>query len=121
MDCELIQPDLAAYHFGEIDASGRSAIEAHLGACPRCLRDYFALKRSLETFEARPSPEAKERLRRAVASATQHAPSSWRWWERPLAVALACAAVLLSAAATGALANSPGGPPHGWLVASARR
>ena len=120
MDCELIRPDLAPYHLGEVDDAARTAVEVHLCACEPCLRQYLAIKRSLEIGGGRPSAAARERLRRAVTTemaAGSPSGKPWRRWERPLAVVLAGAAVVLSTLATSALASGPAGPPHGWSSA----
>ena len=89
MDCRLIQIELVAYQFGSIADEARDQIEAHLLECPQCLKGFLALKREVETAQAgpRPSPAARARLRRAVASelasrkSTAAQPS---WWRRPL-------------------------------------
>lgn len=120
MDCALMQPDLVAYHFGEIEDAARSRLEAHLASCPRCLLDFFALKRSLERADLTPSPAAEARLRSAVAQHVQRPQprTTWSWWERPLAVGLATAAVALATFATVSLAASPGAAPHGWIAST---
>lgn len=90
MSCEKVAPELVAYHFGTIDPEARHAVEDHLPGCVKCLREFIALKRDMETSEEEPPPsqEARERLRLAVARELRaRAPShSWRWWERPLAL-----------------------------------
>ena len=48
MDCTLIDPDLAAFHFGGATDVARERLEAHLQTCPRCLQSYFAVKRAVE-------------------------------------------------------------------------
>ena len=70
MTCETLQPELVAYHFGAIDAGARAAVEAHLVACPGCLRGYLDLKRAVETGAGGPPPPdaMRERLRRAVGT-----------------------------------------------------
>jgi len=118
MDCELIQPELPAFHFGEAGEVERAAVEGHLGSCPRCLRGYFAIKAALEQGGGKPSTAARERLRQSVARAVQRSPSKAprRTWERPVAFMLACSGVVLATLATGALASRPGSPPHGWTA-----
>jgi anti-sigma factor RsiW len=92
MSCDKVEPELIAYHFGTIDPEARRTVEEHLPGCVNCLREFIALKRSMETSEEEPAPsqQARERLRLAVARelrGQQQAPSrSWRWWERPLAL-----------------------------------
>jgi len=105
MDCKLIRLDLVPFHFGEIEDGARRAVEDHLAACPECLRAYFALKRSAETIELKPSPAAASRLRDAVAREVERSsgPVPWSWWERPLAVAVACSALFVAAAVAGVI------------------
>ena len=97
MQCELTQSELVSFHFADVDGEARTRVEAHLRECRSCLDAYLSLKRSLETTDLKPSEEARVRLREAVAeevSAVQPAP--WLWWERPLAIAFATAAVALA-------------------------
>lgn len=119
MDCELIQPDLVPFHFGVIEEADRLRIEAHLVACPRCLCDYLALKREIETTresDARPSERARDRLREAVAREVRPEEARARVtrsrWERPLAWGLAAATVGAALFAVQTLASSPGAAPH---------
>jgi anti-sigma factor RsiW len=121
MDCALMQPDLIAYQLAELEDPARARLETHLHSCPTCLRDFLALKRSLEIRELAPSAAARTRLRDAVVGAVTQprAPSGWSWWERPLAIGFTVAAVTLAAFAAASLAASPGAAPHGWVVAAA--
>ena len=112
MVCALIQPELVAYHFGMIEEDKRLDVEKHLLECPECLRDFLALKRSMETSDERPSSGAKERLRAAVAREVARPRVPWSWWERPLAVAFAAAVILTAGSAVHALATSEGRAPH---------
>jgi anti-sigma factor RsiW len=100
MSCDTVKPELVAYHFGTIGPEAREAVEEHLPGCASCLREFITLKRAMETSEdePRPSQAARERLRLSVARELRaRAPaSSWRWWERPLALGGALA-VLTSA------------------------
>jgi anti-sigma factor RsiW len=117
MDCALTRPELLPYCFGEIDDGARLALERHLASCPHCLAEFFACKRALETSGPTPSPAAKARLRAAVVQAVARTERrAWSWWERPLAVACATAAVVVATAATVSLAASPGAAPHGWVA-----
>ena len=74
MDCTMIQPGLVPFHFGTSEAGEREHLERHLMECASCLRDYLAIKRSIELgandedARARPSPIAKQRLRKAIAA-----------------------------------------------------
>lgn len=116
MDCELIQIDLVPYHFGAIAEEARARVEAHLLGCPACLRDFIALKRSIEAApaEARPTAMAKARLRKAVMREIGHEEPgvSWAWWERPLAVAFAGAAMLAAIVLVHGVESAPGEAPH---------
>jgi anti-sigma factor RsiW len=116
----MIRQALIPYHWGEIESQERLQLEAHLAACPRCLKDFFALKRSLETSDAIPSAAAKARLRSAVARSFESAQPriAWSWWERPLAIGFAAAAVALATFATASLAASSGAAPHGWAASN---
>jgi anti-sigma factor RsiW len=90
MSCDKVEPELVAYHFGTIGPEARQAVEDHLPGCVKCLREFIALKRDMETSEEEPPPsqQARARLRLAVARELRvRAPArSWRWWERPLAL-----------------------------------
>ena len=114
MDCEMTKSGLVAYHFGVVDEGARTGVEQHLLGCSSCLREFIELKRAAETADAEPSRSAKERLRRVVADELKgRAPaSSWSWWERPLAVALAGLIVMTAMMFVRRLAAGPGSPPH---------
>lgn len=117
MDCQLIRLDLVAFHFGDLDDETRRRVEAHLPACGACLQAFLALKRSIESADSRLSETARARLRAAVAREIIAVPRSepaWPWWQRPLAVALATAAVFLALSTVSALASSPGAAPLAW-------
>jgi anti-sigma factor RsiW len=115
MDCELIRLDLVGFHFGDLDDEPRRTVEAHLPSCTACLQAFLALKRSVETSEARPSAAARARLRAAIAEqVAPQRPPAWSWWQRPLAVAVAAAAVFFAASTVRVLASSPGGAPQAW-------
>ncbi len=96
MNCEQVELELIGYHFGTVSLEARAALEAHLPTCARCLTSFLALKRELETQPDLPpaSPNARVRLRAAVAAEVGGAP--WRWWERPVALGAGVAAALLA-------------------------
>jgi hypothetical protein len=99
MDCEVIGPELPAYHFGVIDAGARAAVEGHLIGCRACLAAYIALKRAIETAPGeRPSEAARARLRRDAGAALERlaAPRRWRAGRVVLAAAGAAALALLA-------------------------
>jgi hypothetical protein len=80
------------------------------------LQAVLALKRKVEVASSTFSETGLARLRAAVqqqVTARQPQPG-WSWWQRPLAVALAAAAVLFAASTAGVLAQSRGGAPHAW-------
>jgi len=81
------------------------------------LQAFLALKRSIESADSRLSETARARLRAAVAREIIAVPRSepaWPWWQRPLAVVLATAAVLLALSAASGVASSPGVAPLAW-------
>jgi anti-sigma factor RsiW len=114
VDCEMTQSELVAYLFGVVDESARTGVEQHLLGCSSCLREFIELKRAAEMADAAPSPGARERLRRAVTDEVKsRAPrSSWSWWEKPLAVALAGLMVMMAMMFVRRIAASPGSPPR---------
>jgi len=121
MTCDEIQLELVAFHFGAVPEETRRALEEHLPGCPDCTRALLALKREIETAPAEaPSPAARARLRRAVAAELGLARPrrAWSWWERPLALGVAAAAVIVAVILVGALAAGPGAMPHGWPAVS---
>jgi anti-sigma factor RsiW len=116
MTCSEVQPELFAYHFGEIEPATRAAVEAHLLSCPSCLREFLALKREVETAEADPAPSVAlhRRLRQSVADELGLLPPSRRtWWERPLALSFAAASLTTALLLVHLVASSPGTMPHG--------
>jgi anti-sigma factor RsiW len=116
MDCQLIQPELVAFHFGDLDDEARLRVETHLTACRACVAAFLQFKRAMETSDERPSAAAAKRLRDAVAQELDRAARSrrWSWWQRPLAATLAAAAVLLALSTLRAVASSPPGDPPSW-------
>ena len=104
MHCEVIQPELVSFYFGDVEDKARARVETHLRTCRSCLDAYLSLKRSIEAADLKPSVEARGRLRDAVARELASAePAAWLWWERPLAVAFATATVALATIAVGQL------------------
>ena len=116
MHCDPIRSELIPFHFGSLDPEPRASVEAHLLGCAPCLRTFLALKHHIDLGEdtASPSLEARERLRRAVVDELRAAGSrSWRWWQRPVAFAVAVAAAVVAVLAVHAVATGPGVPPRG--------
>jgi anti-sigma factor RsiW len=118
MECNVTQPDLVPYHFGMIDEDARARVERHLIGCSGCLRDYIAIKRMIETSEEKPSPSARARLRQAVVRQVQPPRIDWSWWERPLAAALAGAAIFVACFAVHSLASGGGTAPRALAEAA---
>lgn len=113
MSCDRVRSELVAFHFGEIEDATRASIETHLCVCTRCLTEYLDIKRDVETAGAIPLPSvaSRDRLRRAVAAATRVTPPR-AWWERPLALGVAAAAVWLSLFAAHRVSTVAGSAPH---------
>jgi anti-sigma factor RsiW len=112
MSCEQVRPALSGYHFDTLDPNERAHVEAHLPGCPHCVAEYIAIKRAIETASHVPAPSerARLRLRQAMASAlSRRAPAVW--WERPLAVSVAAASVLLALGVVQAISQAPGAAP----------
>ncbi len=116
MTCDELRSELIPYHFGEVSAEARLALEAHLPGCPACVTELLSLKRAIETADRaeRPSDLARARLRAAVAEAIGAAPR--RRWERPFAFAFAASAVLAALFAMRSITAGPGEPPVGAAV-----
>jgi anti-sigma factor RsiW len=116
MSCERIENELVAFHFGVVSPETRRELEAHLPGCAGCLASYLALKRDIETAELEPgpTPAARRRLRRAVAEELGLLPPRprWSWWERPLALGIAGAAVAAALLLLGVLSPAAGWMPH---------
>ena len=104
MHCEVTQPELVSFYFGDVEADARARVETHLRGCRSCLDAYLSLKRSIEAADLKPSDEARVRLRDAVARELSAAgPAPWLWWERPLAVAFSTLVVALATITVGQL------------------
>ncbi len=114
MNCYDASAALVALHFGTIDGGERDAIEAHLRGCSACVNDYLALKRAIEASEecAPPSEVSRAKLRRSVERELRRPAPRWRWWERPVATALAAASVIVGLRLVSALSMSEGSAPH---------
>jgi hypothetical protein len=127
MDCEMIQPDLAPYHFGVVAQDVRAAVETHLLGCRACLGAFFSLKHAIETapeLGPRPSETARARLRQEaglaldrLAAAHAEAPARRRW---RTGAGLVLAAAGAAALGLLALRGQDAAPPAGALHDSAR-
>lgn len=118
MSCDDFLPDLVPYHFGALEGDARAALEEHLAGCPACVRAFVDTKRAIETGAEGPRPRAaaRARLRRAVAIEVGAAAPPRRWWERPVAFAVAASLLLFASAASRALTDQPGAPPYGAVA-----
>ena len=115
MECDLRLQEMIGFHFGEIDNGIRQRVEAHLLLCPKCLREFFVLKRAIETSETTPSEKARMRLRDEIAhKVASRKRATWSCWHRPLAVAVAVAAVVLATATVNIWSSGPGRAPQAW-------
>lgn len=104
MHCEVTEAEVVSFYFGDVEDKARARVETHLRRCRSCLDAYLSLKRSIEAADLEPADEARVRLRDAVARELSAAePAVWLWWERPLAVAFATAAVALATLTVGQL------------------
>jgi anti-sigma factor RsiW len=122
VDCEVIQPELVAYHFGAIDDEARASVERHLSGCSGCVRDFLALKRAIETAPTteRPSTRAKAKLRSAVIDQLRPKRAAWSSWQRSLAFGMAGATFWAAVFAVHLLASSPGSAPRALVGVTAR-
>ena len=131
MDRELSTETLIDYHFGTLPAAERAAVEEALVGSPEALRAYLQIKRQLDRAQphgedAAPSPEARLRLRAAVAELVRPRPARRLWGVLarpvPLYQTLAAAAVAgLLVAAAGAwwpVAGEPGASSSGAAEAT---
>ena len=80
MDRELSTEILIDYHFGTLPAAERAAVEEALVGSPEALRAYLQIKRQLDRAQpqvedAAPSPQARLRLRAAVAELVRPRPT----------------------------------------------
>jgi anti-sigma factor RsiW len=104
MHCDLIQPELVSFYFGDVEEQARARVETHLRGCRSCLDGYLSLKRSIEAADLKPTEEDRVRLRDAVArELAASEPAAWLWWERPLAAAFAMVATALATITVGGL------------------
>lgn len=114
MSCDHMQQELVGFHFGEIELKSRSEVEHHLLTCSKCLGEFLALKRDIETAEQAPPAHVKATLRSAIAAELGVPPRRRLWWERPLAYGLAAAALIVAMVTVEWLATSAASQPAGW-------
>ncbi len=117
MTCDQCQEELVGFQLGAVDDGVRDALEQHLTGCADCLRSFLRMKRAMETAELEPAPsdDLRKRLRASVAAelsaSSEAAERPWRWWERPLAFAMAGGFVMAAFAFVQGLSLRPGFPP----------
>lgn len=119
MDCERVRNLLGWFRDGELSRADRSAVAAHLGACPGCAAELAAVTELGEMVrrwgEPEPPADLWDRVARQLGTAdpkpagpARRTPHLWK--------AVVVAALVLVAAATSWLAHRPG-PPDGSPVA----
>jgi anti-sigma factor RsiW len=118
MDCKDVRSELLDYQRGRLRPARHDMIRAHLSGCPSCANEDMGEHALTEVLEQRlPQHAAPLGLKRRLAASWPAAPdravpSRWRRWGRPLAPALAVAAVLLIAVPLvyhrGLLSTDPG-------------
>jgi anti-sigma factor RsiW len=94
MHCDLDARMLTQYLDGELSPNQVSALQQHIGECPRCaaeVSELVFLKRSLRPARARFTPSAK--FRRKIQQ--QIAKPQQSWWKTRFVLTLATAAVFL--------------------------
>jgi anti-sigma factor RsiW len=86
VSCDVIEPELIAFHFGTLESGERRHVEAHLLTCATCLSSYFGLKGHFDVEPAElpiPSELSRARLRAAVKAELGVGRSlearSWLW------------------------------------------
>jgi anti-sigma factor RsiW len=92
MNCTDVKRELMAWQLGDLHGDERTRLEAHLGGCGACVRDFIAVKRDVELAEVGPvpSPAARAKLRDAVKLELG---LGGAWWERPVAFFVGAASV----------------------------
>lgn len=115
MTCAATQAQLVGFHFGALEARERAAVEAHLVGCRECLSAFLTLKRDVEggAEEVAPPATLRLRVRASVAKELGLVASPPVWWQRPLAVGLAAAAVVVGVMTVQLVSHAPGRPPVG--------
>lgn len=99
-----LEPQLLAFHFGDLDLDERASVEAHLRECPTCVAAFLEVKRQVELAEDAPVPSqlVRARLRRDIAREFGPLRSRWEW---PLALAVAAMVVFVAASFIGSMSE----------------
>jgi len=115
----LNEEQLVLYYYGE-EAEGRKStgelsqgVEQHLGACEECRAAYHTLQRVLNSVDSFPVPERAEdyetRVWKSIEGHIGKKRTFSRWFSwRPLALAVAMAAMLVVAFYAGRTVRKPG-------------
>lgn len=104
MNCNEIQPMLAARECGDLDAASVAEIEAHLRECAACRQEALALAETWREVRAMPTLSApRERLFAVRAKALEFVAqpareSAFSWRRIAVASALGCVAMLAATA-----------------------
>lgn len=103
---------IEAYVFGELDRAREAEVRAHVEACPRCARDFSALRAERALFTARARVEADRGAPPNFADVLRRSRGERRrpWLRRALPASLclaAAAAITLFFATGGGNSNAP--------------
>lgn len=120
MSHDEVQAELLAYHFGLLEGEARLRVEDHLKSCASCVASFVDAKRAVEVGEQgheAPSAHVRKRLRRAVAEelGVETVPIRRRFWERPVAFAVAASVLLVASRTTRLLTSGSPTAPHAVL------
>lgn len=66
IDCQSVQPQLSAYHDGELPAAQSEAIAQHIASCSECLAELNAFDSLRSVFEQAPVPQKPADLWRRI-------------------------------------------------------
>jgi Putative zinc-finger len=85
MNCANARANFSAYVEHELSEQERRQTAAHLGRCPRCSRDLFAMQKAMSLIRWVPRADARpgfeDRLFARLHSAPESAPAG-AWWSR---------------------------------------
>jgi hypothetical protein len=85
MTCDTVQPMIEEYFDGELDATARRTVEAHLAACPACAAELASLEREHSLFAQydrgfEPSPEMWSAVRSRIEAEAGKRGSAEGWF-----------------------------------------
>lgn len=85
MNCANARANFSAYVEHELSEQERRQTAAHLGRCPRCSRDLFAMQKAMSLIRWVPRTDARpgfeERLHARLHATPESAPAA-AWWSR---------------------------------------